>query len=138
MFNALDHLNGLQLIAVLSPIVIIMTFIKKREEKADSIALEDMNSLQKGWVFLSLLAPGLAARILNMMTGEERERMLKAGEGLKGSPHRVAYPVLETFFKAENQKGAPSKDTEELCRYLNLKYEDQPASLLAKVRKAYL
>jgi hypothetical protein len=138
VFNALDHLNGWQLLAILSPVILIMTFVRKQEEKAGSISLKSMNSLQKGWVFLSLLAPGLGAKLLNLMTADERERVLKAGGVLKGSPQRVALPVMDDFFKADGAKGAPSKDVEELCRFLNLKYESQPERLLTHYRKAYL
>lgn len=138
MFNALDHLNGWQLIAVLSPIVIIMSFIRHREERAQSMVFEDMNRLQKGWVFLSLLAPGLAAKLLNLMESEERDRLLEAGGALKGSPNRVALPVLDVFFKAEGAKGVPSKDLEEVCRFLNLKFESNPKQLVKSYRKAFL
>jgi hypothetical protein len=137
VFSALDHLNGWQLLAVLSPIVIIMTLIRKREEKASSMSFQSMNTLQQGWVFLSLLAPGLAAKILNLLTDEERERVLQAGGALSGSAGRVAFPVLDAFFKADGAKGAPSKDIEEVCRFINLKYENNPKQLVVHYRKAY-
>ena len=62
MFSALDHLDGWQLLLVLSPVVVIMMFIKWREDKAGSMDIGSMNSLQQGWVFLSLLSPGLSAK----------------------------------------------------------------------------
>lgn len=140
MFSALDHLNGLQLLAVLSPIVLIMTFIRKREEKAASISFKAMNTVQQGWVFLSLLTPGLMARVLNLLDDEERKRVLKAGGSLIGTASRAALPVLDTFFRGigKDGKGAPSKDVEEVCRFLNLKYQDEPDLLVKHYRKAYL
>ena len=138
MFNALDHLNGLQLLLVLAPIVLIMTFIRKREEKAMSITFEDTNDLQQGWVFLSMLTPGLAASMLNLMSADEQSRLIGAGEGLKGSADRIALPVMDVFFKAGGLKGSPSKDVNEVLRFLNLKYKDEPKQLLTTYRKAYL
>lgn len=139
MFSALDHLNGVQLLLVLSPIVVIMMFIKHREEKAGSMDFKAMNSLQKGWVFLSLLAPGLSAKILSMLDDEERSRVIEAGGSLQGSATRVALPVLDVYFRnGAGEKGAPSKDIQEVCRFLNLKYENEPKKLLAAYRKAYL
>lgn len=138
MFSALDHLNGWQLLAVLSPIVIIMTFIRKREEKADSLDFQSMNNLQKGWVFLSLLAPGLMAKVLNLLSDEERERVLQAGGALKGSSSRITYQVLDSFYQGNGSKGPPSKDIEEVCRFLNLEYEHNPKPLLERYRRAYL
>lgn len=138
MFDALDHLNGWQLVAVLLPIILIMGVIRKREEVADSIKLEDLNKLQKGWIFLTLLSPGLGASILSLLEGEERDRLLKAGRDLSGSAHRVALPVLDLFFKSDGAKGVPSKDSEEICRYLNLRFRDEPRELLTHYRKAYL
>ena len=138
MFSALDHLNGWQLLAVLSPIVLIMTFIRKREEKSASLDFESMNNLQKGWVFLSLLAPGLMAKVLNALDDEERDRVLQAGGALKGSSGRVAYQVLDSFYKGSGEKGAPSKDIDELCRFLNLEFEHNHKPLLSRYRKAYL
>ena len=138
MFSALDHLNGWQLLLVLSPIVVIMMFIKYREEKAGSMDFKSMNRLQHGWVFLSLLAPGLSAKILSMLDDEERTRVIEAGGSLKGSATRAALPVLDLYFKSDGEKGAPSKDIQEVCRFLNLKYENEPKKLLSSYRKAYL
>lgn len=139
MFNALDHLDGLQLLGVLSPIVLIMTFIRKREDKANSIQLEGMNSLQKGWVFLNLLSPGLAAKVLTLLESEERERVIQAGGGLRGTADAVALPVVDIFFKSGGvEGGVPSKDIDEICRFLNLKYQDTPDKLVKSYRKAYL
>lgn len=138
MFNALDHMNGWQLIAVLLPVVFTMTFIRHREERAHSISFESMNSLQQGWVFLGLLAPGLAAKILSMLEDEERRRIIEAGGSLTGSAGRVALPVLDVFFKSGGEKSAPSKDIQEVCRFLNLKYEENPRQILGTYRKAYL
>jgi hypothetical protein len=138
VFNALDHLNGWQLLAVLSPIVIVMSFVRYREERAQSMVFSDMNRLQKGWVFLSLLAPGLMAAVLNLLKDEERERLLEAGGALRGSPTPVALSVLDVFFKADGAKGVPSKDLEEVCRLLNIKYGGSPKKLLSSYRKAYL
>jgi preprotein translocase subunit YajC len=139
VFSALDHLNGWQLLLVLSPIVVIMMFIKHREDKANSMDFKSMNSLQQGWVFLSLLAPGLSAKILSMLDDEERSRVIEAGGSLKGSATRVALPVLDEYFRKGNgDKGAPSKDIQEVCRFLNLRYEHEPKKLLTSYRKAYL
>jgi len=138
VFSALDHINGWQLLAVLSPIVLIMTFIRKREEKALSIDFGQTNAVQQGWVFLSLLSPGLTAKVLNLLTAEERERVLQAGETLSGSATRSALPVLNVFFKADGMKGAPSKDVDEVVRFLNLKYQDNAKQLVPHYRKAYL
>lgn len=138
MFNALDHLNGIQLLAVLSPIVLIMGFIRWREDKAQSLNIENLNRLQKGWIFLTFLSPGLSARVLAALSAEERERLLEAGGLLSGSPTSVAYPILELFFKAEGGKGVPSKDIDEVCRFLNLRYEDDSSRLTSLYRAAYL
>ena len=139
MFSALDHLDGWQLLLVLSPVVVIMMFIKWREDKAGSMDIGSRNSLQQGWVFLSLLSPGLSAKILSMLDDEERTRVIEAGGSLKGSPGRVALPVLDQYFKkGAGEKGSPSKDIQEVCRFLNLKYEQEPRKLLSAYRKAYL
>lgn len=138
MFNALDHLNGVQLIAVLSPIVAIMTFIRWREEKAQSLQIADLNRLQKGWVFLSFLSPGLAARVLQVLTSEERERLVEAGSELHGSPSSVAYPVLQAFYNADGGQDVPSKDVDEVCRYLNIRFDREPKKLASLYRSAYL
>ncbi len=138
MFNALDHLSGFQLVAVLSPIVVIMWFIRRREESAQSLQIENMNRLQKGWVFLTFLTPGLAARVFSTLSVEERERLLEAGGQLNGNPGSVAYPILDLFFKAEGAKGVPSKDIDEVCRFLNLRYEDDSSKLATHYRTAYL
>lgn len=137
MFNALDHLTGLQLIFVLSPVVLIMVFVRKREEKASSMVFGQMNSLQKGWVFLSLLSPGLCAKVLNGLEQEERERVLSAGAELSGSERRVSLAVVDRFFEKTSAGNAPSKDLDEICRYLNLKYADSSKILVSKYRKAY-
>lgn len=138
MFNALDYLNGWQLILVLAPVVFVMWLVRFREERAASISWQTMNKLQKGWVFLTLLTPGLSAGVLNRLSEEERGRILEAGGALSGSPSRVALPVLEAFFQSHGQKGAPSKDVQEVCRFLNLRYEQSPTELLAAYRNAYL
>lgn len=138
MFNALDHLNGYQLVAVLSPVIVIMALIRWREDKARSLNFSAMNRLQKGWVFLTFLSPGLAARVLSGLSVEERDRLFEAGGELNGSPSSVAYPVLDLFFKAEGAKGVPSKDVDEVCRFLNLRYEDDAPKLTGVYRAAYL
>lgn len=139
MFNALDNLNGWQLLLVLSPVILIMWGVKYREDKANSIEFSSLNSLQQGWVFLSLLTPGLSAKLLSMLEDGERSRVIEAGSSLKGSAGRAALPVLDTYYKrGSGEKGAPSKDIAEVCRTLNLKYQDRPKDLLVSYRKAYL
>lgn len=138
MFSLLDRLEGWQLLALLAPLMLIMTVIRKREESAASLKLASLNELQKGWVFLSMLAPGLGAKLLTLLDSEERERVLQAGGALKGSPRQVAFPILETFFRKNELKGIPGKDVEEICRWLNLRFEDEPEELLAPYRRAYL
>jgi formaldehyde-activating enzyme involved in methanogenesis len=117
--------------------MLIMTIIKKREEAATSMKMAALNELQKGWVFLTMLAPGLEAKVLTLLNAEERERVLQAGRALNGSPRQVAYPVLETFFKKSGLKALPGKDVEEICRWLNLKFEDEPEELAGLYRKAF-
>lgn len=138
MFSLLDRLEGWQLLALLAPLMLIMTIIRKREESAGSLKLAGLNEIQKGWVFLSMLAPGLAAKVLTLLAPEERERVLHAGGELKGSPRGVAFPVLETFFRKNDLKGIPGKDVDEICRWLNLRFEDDPEELVGPYRKAYL
>lgn len=138
MFSLLDRLEGWQLLLLLAPLMLIMTVIRKREEGAASMKLGALNDLQKGWVFLSLLAPGLGAKILTLLNAEERDRVLHAGGGLTGSPRRVALPVLEIFFKRSGLKSLPGKDVEEISRWLNLRFEDEPEELVGLYRKAYL
>lgn len=138
MFSLLDRLEGWQLILVLAPLMLIMTVIRKREESATSMKLAALNEMQKGWVFLSMLAPGLAAKLLTLLSAEERDRLLHAGGVLSGSPRKVAFPVLELFFKKSGLKGLPGKDVDEICRWLNLKFEDEPEELVGLYRKAYL
>lgn len=138
MFSLLDRLEGWQLLLVLAPLVLIMTFIKKREENAASMQWAALNQLQKAWVFTTLLAPGLGAKLLTLLSVEERERVLNAGGNLTGSPRKVALPVLELFFKSTDFKSPPGKDVDEICRWLNLKFEPEPEQLVALYRKAYL
>ncbi len=138
MFSLLDQLNGWQLLALLAPLMVIMSVIKRREESAGSIKLASLNKLQMGWVFLSLLAPGIFAKVLKQLNSEERESLLTAGGELQGSPGKVALPVLEAFFKATGVKSLPGKDVEEICRWLNLRYEDEPSELIGLYRRAYL
>ena len=128
MFSLLDRLEGWQLLLVLAPLVLIMTLIKKAA----------LNQLQKAWVFTTLLAPGLGAKLLTLLSVEERERVLNAGGNLTGSPRKVALPVLELFFKSTDFKSPPGKDVDEICRWLNLKFEPEPEQLVALYRKAYL
>lgn len=138
MFSLLDQLNGWQLLAVLAPLMLVMTIIKKREEAAGSLKWTALNKLQKGWVFLSLLTPGLLATVLTRLPAEERDRLLSAGGELHGSPSKVAFPVLETFFKSSGLKSIPGKDVDEICRWLNLRFEDEPDELVGLYRKAYM
>lgn len=138
MFSLLDQLNGWQLLALLAPLMLVMTFIKKREETAAALKWTALNKLQKGWVFLSLLTPGLLATVLNRLPVEERDRLLSAGGELQGNPTKVALPVLETFFKASGLKSLPGKDVEEICRWLSLRFEDEPDELVGLYRKAYM
>lgn len=137
MFSLLDRLEGWQLILVLAPLMLIMTVIRKREESATSIKLAALNELQKGWVFLTMLAPGLAAKVLTLLSGEERERIVHAGSNLIGSPRKIALPVLEHFFKSTELKSVPGKDIDEICRWLNLKFEDHPEELVGLYRKVF-
>jgi flagellar motor switch protein FliG len=138
VFSLLDRLEGWQLLLLLAPLMLIMTIIRRREEKASSLQMSALNELQKGWVFLSLLAPGLTARVLTLLSQDERERLLEAGQTLMGSPRQVALPVLEAFFKKSGLKSVPGKDVEEICRWLNLKFEEEPQELVGLYRKAYL
>lgn len=138
MFSLLDQLNGWQLLAVLAPLMLIMTVIKRREEAAASLNWGTLNQVQKGWVFLSLLAPGLLATVLHRLPEQERERLLSAGAELQGSVSKVAFPALEGFFKASGLKSMPGKDVEEICRWLNLRFEDEPEELVGLYRKAYM
>lgn len=137
MFSLLDQLNGWQLLALLAPLMVVMSVIKRREESAGSIKLASLNKLQMGWVFLSLLAPGIFAKVLKQLSSEERESLLAAGGELQGSPGKVALPVLEAFFKATGVKSLPGKDVDEICRWLNLQYEDEPSELVGLYRRAY-
>ena len=139
MFSALDNLDGYQLLTLLAPLVAIMMFVRHREERARSLNWAELNSLQKGWVFLGVLTPGLSAKVLTLLSEEERQRVIGAGADLTGHSGRLTYPVLDLFFRAKNaDKGAPSKDVEELTRWLNLEYEEQPKNLVEVYRKAYL
>lgn len=139
MFSALDNLNGYQLLTLLAPLVAIMVLIRHREERARSLKWSDVNSLQRGWVFLGMVSPGLSAKVLSLLSEEERQRIIGAGADLTGNPGRLAYPVLDVFFRTKNaDKGAPSKDVEELTRWLNLEYEEQPKKLVEVYRRAYL
>jgi hypothetical protein len=137
VFSLLDRLEGWQLLLLLAPLIVIMTIIKKREEAASSMHWARLNQLQKGWVFLSLLAPGLAARVLTLLDQADRERLIGAGGALSGSPRRVAYKVLKAFFDSIGDS-LPGKDVDEICRWLNLKFEEEPEKLLGSYRKAYL
>lgn len=137
MFSLLDRLTGLQLLLVLAPLMLIMTIIRKREESATSLKLAALNEVQKGWILVGMLAPGLTAKVLSLLSTEERDRLLGAGQTLKGSPRFVAYPILEAFFK-KTGNSLPGKDVDEICRWLNLRFEEQPDELAGLVRKAYL
>ena len=136
MFSLLDRLTGPQLLLVLGPLMLIMTIIRKREDGASSLKFAAMNEVQKGWILIGMLAPGLSARVLALMTGEERDRFLGAGKALNGSPRFVSYPILEAFFKKTGQS-LPGKDVDEICRWLNLRFEDHPEELVGLVRKTY-
>lgn len=138
MFSLLDRLEGWQLLLVLAPLVLTMTFVRKREESAQSIKWADMNRLHKGWVFINLLGPGLGAKVLSMLDSDERDSLIEVGGELRGSAKPVVLPVLELFFKTAGLKSLPSKDVEELTRWLNVHFEDEPKKLLAFYRKAYL
>ncbi len=138
MFSLLDRLEGWQLLLVLAPVMIIMTVIRKREESAASIKWTGLNSLQKGWVFQSMLAPGLGAKLLTLLSPEERDRLISAGSELVGSPRKVALPAMDLFFKASDQKSLPGKDADEVSRWVNLRFEGSPEELVGLYRKAYL
>lgn len=137
MFSLLDRLTGPQLLMVLGPLMLIMTIIRKREESATSLSLAALNEIQKAWILVGMLAPGLTAKVLSLMSSEERDRLVGAGKSLSGSPRLVAYPVLKAFFE-KTGNGLPGKDVEEICRWLNLRFEDQPEELVGLIRKAYL
>lgn len=138
MFSLLDRLEGWQLLLLLAPLMLIMTLIRRREDSAASMKLKEISEVQQAWVFLSLLAPGLCAQLMGLLSSEERDRLLLAGGGLKGSPRLVALPILEAFFRKSELKGIPGKDVDEICRWLNLRFEDEPEELLGHLRKAYL
>lgn len=138
MFSLLDRLDGWQLLLVLAPLVLAMLVVKKREDAAESMDWKSMNSLQKGWVFVNLLGPGLGARVLSSLAADERKNLIDAGGLLRGSAKPVVLPVLELFFKTCGQKGLPSKDVDEITRWLNIHFEDEPEKLVGYYRKAYL
>ena len=84
-----------------------------------------------------MLSPGLSAKVLNGLEQDERERVISAGGKLEGSSERVSLSVVNTFFKSTDPDGSPSKDLNEVCRFLNLKYADASKSLVVQYRKAY-
>lgn len=119
--------------------MLIMTIIKRREDALASLQWAALNELQKGWVFVGMLAPGLGAQLLTRLKPEERDSVLVAGKELSGSARAVALPVLEVFFKQSGlAKGLPGKDVEEVCRWLNLRFAEEPEELVSLYRKAYL
>lgn len=121
----------------LGSLMLVMTIIRRREESSSSLSISKLNALQKGWVFLFLLAPGLSASILSQLTLEEKDRLLKAGETLKGSTGKVASAVLGSFFQG-SQIPAPGKEVSEVCSWLRLKFEDEPKELANLFRTAFL
>ncbi len=137
MFSLLDRMEGWQLIAVLAPIVLTMVVVRKREELTDSIAWSDLNSLQKGWIVLGYLSPGLGASVLARLGATEQSRIFEAGQKLKGLPNRVAGPVLDAFCQQAGLTDAPRKDPDEIMRWLQLRFEESPDELASIYRKVF-
>lgn len=137
MSSLLDKLTGPEFLLLMVPLALVMFLIRKREERASSLSLSALSSAQKGWIFSGLLAPGLGAKLLDRLSLEEREALINAGQGLHGSPSRVAYPILYDFFKDTGQR-PPGKEPHELCTWLNLQFGDDPEQLVNLFRKVFL
>jgi hypothetical protein len=138
--SLLDQFSGWQFLALLVPLMVVMLVIRRRDEKATSISWADLDQLQKAWLFLTLLRPGLVAKLLSLLSPEERDRLISAGKQLKGSPRQAALPVLAEFFKQSSGQlgGLPGKEVEEISRWLNLRFEDEPEEFVGLYRKVYM
>jgi len=93
-----DHLNWWQILVVLAPLVTVMQIIKYREVRQGETSPSKLTLEQRSWVLLSILPPGLMARLMGHLEPEELRRLLEAGAELKGYGRPVGEAVLKEYF----------------------------------------
>lgn len=93
-----DHLNWWQILVVLAPLVAVMQIIKYRELRQGETSPSQLTLEQKSWVLLTILPPGLMARLMARLEDDELSRLIAAGELLKGHGRPVGEAVLKEYF----------------------------------------
>lgn len=128
-----DHLNWWQILVVLAPLVAVMQLIKFREVRQGETRPGELSLEQKSWILLTILPPGLTARLQSKLEPDELRRYLDAGAQLKGHGRPVGEAVLKEYFHK-----LPSKfkrgESPDLLEKLILAFEHDPSLALHLVR----
>ena len=128
-----DHLNWWQILVVLAPLVAVMQAVKFRELRQGETSPKELTLEQKSWVLLTILPPGLTARLQAKLEPEELRRLLEAGTQLKGQGRPVGEAVLKEYFHklpAKFKRG----ESPDLLEKLILAFEHDPALAMHLVR----
>lgn len=133
-----DRLDWWQILLLLAPIAASMSWVRRRELKQEGIDVASLSAMQKAWVFITLLPPGISATLLEKLSEGERSEVLNQGRQIQGNRKTASLPLLVEFVKfLGEEKKVKTSEPSEVVDYICARYETKPGELLADIRKCW-
>ena len=133
-----DRLDWFEILLLLAPVALLMTWIKRREIRQNGVDFKGLNAKQKVWLFVTLMPPGLAATLLSKMSSNERDLLLAEGKAIKGRASTASLPVLVEFLRhLGDEKRVKANEVGEVLDFLEAKFHSSSSDLLLAVKSCW-
>ncbi len=133
-----DRLDWYEIILLLAPVAILMTWVKRREIRQNGVDFKQLNSTQKIWMFITLLPPGLSATLLSKVSSSERDHLLAEGQKIKGRATTASLPLMAEFLRdLGEEKKVKANEVNEVLDFLEAKFHSDSQALLQAVRNCW-
>jgi hypothetical protein len=130
-----DHLIWWQVLALLAPVVTLTYYIRYREQMRLITPYSSLSAPQKTWILLSVLPPGVDAKVQLLMDPQERAIYMQSGQSLMGAGHRLYEPVVKEFLSFYPRKEVPATEGHAVDRLRQLVSQVPPIETLQVIRR---
>lgn len=133
-----DRLDWFEILLLLAPVALIMTWIKRREIRQNGVDFKQLNPRQKIWLFITLMPPGLAASLLSKMSSDQRDMLLSEGKAIRGRADTAALPLLVEFIRhLGEEKRVKAKEVGEVLDFLEARFHSASGELLQSIKNCW-
>ncbi|MBI3928322.1 MAG: hypothetical protein HY319_22450 [Armatimonadetes bacterium] len=130
-----DRLEWWQVLLLLAPVVLVMSWIKQRELQAGMSSFHNLTPAQKAWIVIMVLPPGVAASLLSQFDEAELIGYVRAGRSVFGSGRNLVRPVLRELMSLLPQELRRKKgESSDLLELTISRAEDHPEKLVRLFR----